>query len=125
MNKLFQKNLIKNLKPKKINHTPIQLRNYNKAIDAFNDGLEFVYDNKKMMLEFYSNLGDAYQYTGQYEKSDKAYEDALKIDPDNAYVLNNYSYYLSLRKEKLEQEAEKQHQENFERKAISVFFVIK
>lgn len=80
----------------------IQLKNYTKAIDAFNDGLEFVYDNKKMMLEFYSNLGDAYQYTGQYEKSDKAYEDALKIDPDNAYVLNNYSYYLSLRKEKLE-----------------------
>jgi len=83
-------------------YSNIQLKKYNKAIESFNDGLEFVYDNKKMMLEFYSNLGDAYQYTGQFEKSDKAYEDALKIDPDNAYVLNNYSYYLSLRKEKLE-----------------------
>ncbi len=80
----------------------IQLRNYDKAIQSLNDGLEFVYDNKRLMLDFYSNLGDVYYYAKQYEKSDKAYEDALKIDPDNAYVLNNYSYYLSLRKEKLE-----------------------
>ncbi len=80
----------------------IQLRNYDKAIQSLNDGLEFVYDNKRLMLDFYSNLGDVYYYAKQYEKSDKAYEDALKIDPDNAYVLNNYSYYLSLRKENLD-----------------------
>lgn len=80
----------------------IQLRNYEKAIHSLNDGLEFVYDNKRLMKDFYSNLGDVYNYTKQYEKSDKAYEDALKIDPDDAYVLNNYSYYLSLRKEKLD-----------------------
>ena len=80
----------------------IQLKNYQKAIESFNDGLEFVQDNPRLMLNFYSNLGDVYNYSGQYEKSDKAYENALKIDPDNAYVLNNYSYYLSLRKEKLE-----------------------
>ena len=38
----------------------------------------------------------------EYEKSDKAFEDALKIDPDNSVVLNNYAYYLSIRKDKLE-----------------------
>lgn len=80
----------------------IQLKNYEKAIQSLNDGLEFVYDNKPLMLEFYVALGDVYSYTKQHEKSDKAYEDALKINPDNAYVLNNYSYFLSLRKEKLE-----------------------
>lgn len=80
----------------------IQLKNYEKAIQSFNDGLEFVHDDIRLMLNFYSNLGDVYYYAGQFEKSDKAYENALKIDPDNAYVLNNYSYYLSLRKEKLE-----------------------
>lgn len=80
----------------------IQLKNYNKAIESLNDGLEYVQDNPRLMLNFYSSLGDVYHYAGQYEKSDKAYENALKIDPDNAYVLNNYSYYLSLRKEKLE-----------------------
>ena len=31
-----------------------------------------------------------------------AYDKALRLDPENAYVLNNYSYYLSLRKQNLE-----------------------
>jgi Tfp pilus assembly protein PilF len=38
----------------------------------------------------------------QMEQSDKAYEDALALTPNDTYVLNNYSYYLSLRKEKLD-----------------------
>jgi len=80
----------------------IQLRNYQKAAQSLNDGLEFVYDKKQLMMEFYSNLGNAYNYIGEYEKSDKAFEDALKVNPDNPYVLNNYSYFLSVRKEKLD-----------------------
>ena len=35
-------------------------------------------------------------------ESDSAYEKSLKLDPENAFVLNNYSYYLSLRKVNLE-----------------------
>ena len=33
--------------------------------------------------------------------SDQAYENALEHNPNNTYVLNNYSYYLSGREEKL------------------------
>lgn len=80
----------------------IKLKNYTKAIQSLKDGLEFVYDNKQLMLEFYINIGDAYNYLKEFEKSDQAFDDALKIDPDNLYILNNYSYYLSLRKEKLD-----------------------
>jgi len=79
----------------------VQLKNYSKAVQAFKDGLEFVVDDKAMALKFYSNLGDAYYNTGDYAKSDIAFENALKIDPDNTYVLNNYAYYLSLRSENL------------------------
>lgn len=79
-----------------------QLRNYKKAAQSFYDGVEFVYDDKGLMLDFYTNLGDVYAFMGEYEKSDKAYDDALKINPDYPYVLNNYAYYLSMRKEKLD-----------------------
>lgn len=78
------------------------LKNYTKAIESFTDGLEFVYNNNLLLIDFYSSLGEAYNSNKQYEKSDKAFDDALKIDPDNASILNNYAYYLSLRKEKLE-----------------------
>ena len=80
----------------------IQLKNYKKAAQSLKDGLEFVLDNKALMMDFYTNLGDAYNYSKEYAKSDKAFDDALKIDSDNTYVLNNYAYYLSLRNENLE-----------------------
>ena len=79
-----------------------QLRNYKKAAQSFYDGLEFVSEDKNLMLSFYISLGDVYSFLEEHEKSDKAYDDALKINPDDAYVLNNYAYYLSLRKEKLD-----------------------
>ncbi len=79
-----------------------QLKNYVKSAQSLKDGLEFVIDNKSLMLDFLSNLGDAYNYTKEFSKSDKAFEDALKIDADNTYVLNNYAYYLSLRNENLD-----------------------
>jgi tetratricopeptide (TPR) repeat protein len=47
-------------------------------------------------------LGDAYQSLKEYDKSNKAYEEALTANPFNDIVLNNYSYYLSLRKADLE-----------------------
>ncbi len=80
----------------------IQLKNHKKAAQSLKDGLEFVSDNKALMMDFYTNLGDAYFYSKDYARSDKAFDDALKIDSDNTYVLNNYAYYLSLRNESLE-----------------------
>src|SRR5690606_17899498 len=38
--------------------------------------------------------------------SEKAYEEALKIDPDYAPVLNNYSYFLATRKKNLQRALE-------------------
>lgn len=80
----------------------IQLKNYAKAIESLNEGIEFVYNNNQLLIQFYANLGDAYNALKEYQKSDKAFDDALKVDPDNTYVLNNYAYYLSLRKNSLE-----------------------
>lgn len=80
----------------------MQLKQYPKAIESFNEGVEFVYDNNPLLLQFYSNLGESYNAIKNYEKSDKAFDNALKVDPDNAFILNNYGYYLSLRKSMLE-----------------------
>ncbi len=80
----------------------IQQHTYTEAIDILNSGLIYVVDNKALESQFYSTLGDAFYKTREYTKSDDAYDKALAIDPDNSYVLNNYSYYLSLRNENLE-----------------------
>ena len=80
----------------------IQSKKYTDAIDMLNNGVIYVLDNKPLESQFYANLGDAYYKTKSYKKSDEAYDKSLELDPDNSYVMNNYSYYLSLRNENLE-----------------------
>lgn len=59
-------------------------------------------ENKVLQLQIYSGLGDLYNGLELYDVSNAAYEEALSIDSNNTYVLNNYAYYLSLRKENLD-----------------------
>lgn len=79
-----------------------QLDQSSEAIEMLETGKEFVLDDDATLLEFYSALGEAYNAAGRYADSDKAYDRALNILPDNVFVLNNYSYYLSLREERLD-----------------------
>jgi len=78
------------------------LKNYSEAISSLETGIEFVIDNQNLLLEFYSSIADAYHATKQHKLSDEYYEKVLEIDPTNVLVLNNYAYYLSVRKESLE-----------------------
>ncbi|MBC9910487.1 tetratricopeptide repeat protein [Chitinophaga varians] len=82
------------------------LQQYPAAIGALNKALEIGNGEKKFMADVQSLLGDAYHATGQHQQSDSSYEKALLLRPDDALVLNNYSYYLSLRGENLEHAAE-------------------
>jgi Tfp pilus assembly protein PilF len=43
---------------------------------------------------------------GDHDASDRAYLEALEIEPDEPLLLNNYSYYLSLRNIRLEEALE-------------------
>lgn len=73
------------------------------AVNSFKTGLKLVSGNNVLVVQFYTYLGDAYNRLKNYKLSDENYEKALKIDPENSYVLNNYAYYLSLRSENLEE----------------------
>tara|TARA_B100000959_G_scaffold122793_1_gene128876 strand:- start:2473 stop:4194 length:1722 start_codon:yes stop_codon:yes gene_type:complete len=78
-----------------------RLKNYKKAITSFEMGLEFVIENPPLLVQFYSTMGDIYHTIQQHNKSDSLYDLALVYEPDNVQVLNNYSYYLSLRNKNL------------------------
>jgi len=74
----------------------LQLRKFDEALNSFKSGLFYVNDSD-LRGKFYSNIGDVNYYIKHFSSSDSAYEEALKINPNNDYVLNNYSYYLSVR----------------------------
>jgi tetratricopeptide (TPR) repeat protein len=80
-------------------------KNNSKAADAFAMGKELVVDNPVLLKRFYAALGESYNTLKQYEKSDAAFEEALRIDPADVFIMNNYAYYLALRKTKLDSAA--------------------
>lgn len=76
------------------------------AMKYLKQGLVLSQDNTPIKAQFYAYLGDCYYKQDSVEIAFKMFDDALKINPGDIMTLNNYSYYLSLRKERLE-EAEK------------------
>jgi tetratricopeptide (TPR) repeat protein len=90
-----------------------QTRNYEKAASILKSALDLESEDKEVLLQIYSTLGDSYNALKRFKESDQAYTKALELDPRNSYVLNNYAYYLSLRGENLE-EAEKMSKRSLE-----------
>lgn len=72
------------------------------AIEKLEIGSKLVVDNDKLLSQFYTYIGDIQYKNKNYDKAFKAFNKNLEIDPDNVYVLNNYTYYLSLQNEDLD-----------------------
>lgn len=89
-------------------------KEYTEAIKSLNRAIDLQPEDNALILgDMYSSLGDAYNFLREFERSDHAYEKALTLNKDNASVLNNYSYYLSLRNERLK-DAEKMSKRSLE-----------
>lgn len=93
-------------------------KSFKEAISSLEEALKITGDKGEFAPFIYAQLGDAYNGVGDHPKSDSSYDLALKANPDNDHVLNNYSYFLSLRKEKLDlalkmsEKLVQQHQNN-------------
>jgi Tfp pilus assembly protein PilF len=53
--------------------------------------------NLRLKFQTHTLLGREYNAMKQYERADKNFEDALKLNPQDAIVLNSYSYSLTQR----------------------------
>lgn len=81
----------------------LQKKEPEKACIPLNKAVDLEPENPNLYAQVYSCLGEAYNATKNYAYSDSCFEQALAILPDDATTLNNFAYYLSLRKQKLEQ----------------------
>ena len=84
----------------------LQLKQHAEAVSALKNALGLTTDEKELRAEIYQNLGEAYQGLKKYSASEESFETALSIIPDNIGLMNNYAYYLTLRKEKLDRAEE-------------------
>lgn len=59
-------------------------------------------ENNYLKSVIYGTLGDLYHQLQMHAASDIAYDEALSLDSTNVTVLNNYAYYLAIRKKDLD-----------------------
>lgn len=79
-----------------------RLKEYNHTIEMCKMGLGLESSEDEVNILLHTLMGDSYQQLEKYQESEKAYDAALLIDPNDGYVLNNYAYYLALRDTRLE-----------------------
>lgn len=84
----------------------LQKRNYTKALSYVSNVPSLETQDKTMLSQAYSAIGDCYHSMKEIKKSDEAYDKSIAYNPDNIYTLNNFAYYLSIRNEDLDKAAE-------------------
>lgn len=72
------------------------LKEYDKVLEACEQIIRIAPADSSRTLRSWSTMGDIYHQLGENKKAYKAYDKALKINPEYVYVLNNYAYYLSM-----------------------------
>ena len=78
-----------------------QRKEYDNALLDYKEALKYA-DNDTLRSALWGAIGDVEHRRGDKKKSYKAYEKALHCFADNAVVLNNYAYHLSLEGSDLE-----------------------
>lgn len=79
-----------------------ELKKFSIADEALNYIQTMPASNKDFMVEVYALHGEVLHAMGKNAESDFKLEKALEMDKTNRIVLNNYSYYLSLRSDSLD-----------------------
>ena len=81
-----------------------QQKKEREALEVMKQGLEHI-DNTgsvDLIARMFSITGDLYHSFGEDDKAFAAYDSCLVYSPDEVLALNNYAYYLSLKKQNLD-----------------------
>jgi tetratricopeptide (TPR) repeat protein len=66
-----------------------QKKDYNKAINDYNQAIENSKDNKYILAQLLVNRGNVYKIKNDFTRSISDYNAALEIEPDNSWIYNN------------------------------------
>jgi len=79
-----------------------QSNEFEALINNFKEISRDQYSSQEYASQAQMLIAEAYYRTDDYERSDSLFESLIREEPDNYMLLNNYSYYLAERAEKLE-----------------------
>ncbi len=79
-----------------------ELKKHKDAVSSYQQAIMMSRRDPALQHDLYYRMGLSYYELRQFKKSDQAFEKALAINPENVMLLNNYSFHLAQRGEKLE-----------------------
>jgi tetratricopeptide (TPR) repeat protein len=76
---------------------------FNEVIKTFSNDIVRRHNNKDLVSQTKQILAESYHSLKMYKESDSLFRNIIREDPNNFLVLNNFSYYLSIRGESLDE----------------------
>jgi predicted Zn-dependent protease len=72
-------------------------KKFNESVEYLEMGIDYVIDNDELEKQYFLTLAECYHNLGKHKNSDKYFDFYLVKDSSNAYLMNNYAYYLTKR----------------------------
>ena len=79
---------------------------YNESLNFLNSGKALVISDSILESDFLHEIGNVYYKQKKYDQCFDYFEKSIALNPENLILLNNYSYYLALRKTNLKRAEE-------------------
>ena len=86
---------------------------YDAAVEALQPAVKWGFSKGYLEAETYSLLAECHYRAGRFDRCWEAFDQLLKVQPDNMMALNNYAYYLAEQNHELER-AEKMSRRTIE-----------
>ena len=80
----------------------LQKEKYDETLKILDEGKAYLTDNHPLAVQFELYKAEANYKLDRVGEAFKAFDEVVKLDPENYMALNNYAYYLSIRNENLE-----------------------
>ncbi len=100
----------------------LYMEKWSENVDYLERGLPLIVDNMELKIEFMASLANGYEQLKQYGKADSMFREVLKLNPDHLSSLNNFAYFLALRKTNLD-EAQAMIEEAFSKDPTNIYYI--
>ena len=80
----------------------LQIEKYDEALKVIAEGENYAGDNTNLKIQLAIYRAEANYKLKHVAEAFQAYEDVIKLDPENYMAMNNYAYYLSIQGQNLD-----------------------
>ena len=76
-------------------HGALENQKFDVALEELRKASILAGDNNEALMQIVSMRAEVFYRMGNFDETFKTFEEALKINPDDMTILNNYAYYLA------------------------------